>query len=189
MNASVAKPVVVAELARALQEHGAGAHRDAPETDAPPSLPAVLDAGAVRALREITAGDSSVFHDLVRTVIQGIDDGEEEIARGLTDGDARAVMMAAHKLRGSTGMVGGRAPSTSSDCSKTQSRDGQLATLGTAHEKMRAELAALRVALNALDIAPTHVARGVCQRRSMPAFKVRASRGLLDASFFGRDSA
>ncbi len=145
-----ASPIVVAELARARQECGDVARRAAPQTPAPPSLPAVLDAGAVRALRELTAGDSSVFHDLVRTVIQGIDDGEREIARGLTEGDARAVMMAAHKLRGSTGMVGATGAVDVLEVLEGAGRDGRLSALGTAHEKMRAELAALRVALNAL---------------------------------------
>jgi signal transduction histidine kinase/ActR/RegA family two-component response regulator/HPt (histidine-containing phosphotransfer) domain-containing protein len=163
MDAAVAKPIDPAELARALE----GARPPAPSTKAvgprsrgslvftAPSAetlvaPPVLDRGAIASLRQLTAEDPRVFVELVDVVLKGLDDAERDIDRGFATGDAGVVMMAAHRLKGSTGLWGASGLVATLDALETAGRAGALEDLEVVREKLHDDLAMARHALEEL---------------------------------------
>jgi CheY-like chemotaxis protein len=136
MDDFMTKPVHIDALARTLSKT---ASQNAPQT----SATAEADTLDLERLREMVGDDEELIDELVRSFLDSSAEGIEALATAIALGDALAVRLAAHSLKGASGNFGAERMRSVSAELETESKDGNLADAP-------AKLAILRECLDAL---------------------------------------
>ena len=158
MDDYVSKPIGPGELARALgavgrpaDEAAEGAVDDeAEETAHGPSEPP-FDLPA--ALQRID-GDAELLAELSGMFLGEVPSVLEEMDRAWTAGDAEALAVVAHRLKGSVSNFSARGSFAEALSVETEARSGRLAAAGEALGRLRVEIGRLSVALEPFARCP-----------------------------------
>ena len=154
MDDYITKPIRAETLASVLQRwvpRPAAGHPAQPGTCSAEREPvSPLDQDQINDLRSLDDGDGAVFAAIIEQFLAQADQGRQDLARLVEEGDAQALARAAHTLKGASANVG--AVAVSAVCAELEAK-GKLAALDGAAglvEQFADELAHAREALGLL---------------------------------------
>jgi two-component system sensor histidine kinase/response regulator len=142
----VTKPIRMSELFAAMKRVKAG--KSSPDAVAPPSVAAVPshDLDMAAALERVD-GDRALFEELARLFADESSDNIARIRQGMKTGDARAIEMLAHKIKGAASSLGSPMVSEAASDLEIQARTGQVGNADPLVENLKRQLDLLLPAL------------------------------------------
>jgi HPt (histidine-containing phosphotransfer) domain-containing protein len=156
MDGYLSKPIDVTQMVATIEQFAGAGAGDAPVARAAPAAPPAPFAPGVfdeaSALTR-TGGDRRLLKQIVRLFRTDSRASLQQIERAVASGQAEALRLAAHGLKGSAANVGGLAVREAAGTLEEIARAGPLDGAGEAVARLRTELAALDRAFVAAAIA------------------------------------